>query len=692
MKKLTCLILSVICVLSFAMFLSACNDAEDSKAGLKVRNIDGVYIVVGYAEEKDDAGNVIDSLNVSTYKTADGVEHKIGAIKTGAFKGNANLKNITVDDSVTEIGAGAFANMTKLESLTLPFVGRKIVAYDSERLFGYIFGTTEYVGGYSATQYYNDSDSVTTYFPQTLQKVTVKNSFDAYSGDETPITGYDLPKYAFNGVISLSEINFDVKVVSIGDSAFLNCSGLKSFNLPDSVKVIGEKAFNKCLNLNGKFATAGTDGADFTYTSSSELTEIKNNAFLATKLTEIVLPSTVQTIGDFAFATEESDGTVTANGYSKITKVVMGDEVKTIGKYAFYKCDKLTDVTLGTKLEKISEGAFDKCTALTNVSLTGVFENNVEICAWAFYGCAKLEKFLSTTGVIFPAAIVNIGADAFNGCAKLTNPDFKSTATVTVGERAFANCSSVTGVVYAGAISMGENVFKGSPIGITFTYDSSSDSYFVTAYDSLAALSDVVIPSEYCGKKVTRVTTAVFANSTALNSIVLGDNIEVIEDNAFKSCTSLAKVTFGDGIKDIGQDVLLNTAFANDSGNYEGNILYVNTYAVKVLAATDYVIKDGTTLIANRLFVDRIMNSLTIASSVKYVCSQAFNSAVINEVKIDSEDVTKECVEITDCGRLIYGVTTAVYVKANIYEGNIGKAITDLGTPVKDGGYYKYSV
>ena len=69
-----------------------------------------------------------------------------------------------------------------------------------------------------------------------------------YRGDK-----YDSYKDEYSGVVVIPEevtyMNRTRKVTSIGDRAFLSCSGLTSVTIPNSVTSIGDLAFYGCSSL-----------------------------------------------------------------------------------------------------------------------------------------------------------------------------------------------------------------------------------------------------------------------------------------------------------------------------------------------------------------------------------------------------------------------------------------------------------
>ena len=174
----------------------------------------------------------------------------------------------------------------------MPFVGGSA---DSKRYLGYIFGGSRY----------SDNSS---YVPRSLKTVIISN-----------------------------------KCTSIGEDAFYYCSSLTSITIPDSVTSIGKDAFYGCSNLIKVNITdiAKWCNIDFGSYKSNPLYYAHNLYLNGTKITNLVIPDGITSIGDYAFS-----------GCSSLTSITIPDSVTSIGYRTFEDCNSLTDVYyIGSKTE-----------------------------------------------------------------------------------------------------------------------------------------------------------------------------------------------------------------------------------------------------------------------------------------------------------------------------------------------------
>jgi len=92
--------------------------------------------------------------------------------------------------------------------------------------------------------------------------------------------------------------------------------------------------------------------------------------------------------------------------------------------------------------------------------------------------------------------------------------------------------------------------------GCVLLYDSSTQTYEVADY--IGKQSEVVIPSEYSGKKVTGIQNSAFVGCDSIVSITIPDSVTYIGNSAFYNCDNLASITIPDGVTSIGSYAFSN--------------------------------------------------------------------------------------------------------------------------------------
>ena len=179
--------------------------------------------------------------------------------------------------------------------------------------------------------------------------------------------------------------------------------------------------------------------------------------------------------------------------------------------------------------------------------------------------------FDATTGTIKKYngndAVVNIPSE-INGIPVETigNAAFQDNTTITsvtipanvteIGSNAFAGCTNLTSVNYAGDWS-NLTIQSGNPAVedavnaqlFDFKFILNDTAVIVIRYKGTAA--DVTIPSRYKGKPVTMIDHAAFHDS-AVTSVTIPDSVTSIPDDAFAYCSNLTNISIPNSVTFIG--------------------------------------------------------------------------------------------------------------------------------------------
>ena len=188
------------------------------------------------------------------------------------------------------------------------------------------------------------------------------------------------------------------------------------------------------------------DGNTYTVTAIADGDLSNGGVFTNSGITSIELPSTLTSIGVFAFLNCSSlTGGLNLGECTSLTS---------IGGAAFYGCSGFTDLILPEGLTSIGGLAFYNCSGLKGELNLGECTDLMSIGGSAFYGCSGF------TDLILPEGLKSIGDTAFYGCSNLTNITLPEGLT-SMGYGVFNSCSSLKSIILPESLtSMGYGVFR----------------------------------------------------------------------------------------------------------------------------------------------------------------------------------------------------------------------------------------
>ena len=160
---------------------------------------------------------------------------------------------------------------------------------------------------------------------------------------------------AFKDCTSLKTVRINDKIVTIGENAFGSCSALESVYIGTGTMSIGKEAFYSCDSLTGIYVSEG-NSVYKTIDGSLYSKDGKILARYAIGRTDsfFTIPMGVETIGACAFADAD-----------RLMGISISSSVTTVGNYAFMSCYNLREIEIPSSVKSLGSYAFSLCDKLT---------------------------------------------------------------------------------------------------------------------------------------------------------------------------------------------------------------------------------------------------------------------------------------------------------------------------------------
>ena len=545
-----------------------------------------------------------DAIEIPSTVTHSSVTYSVVSIGNYAFYRCSNLTSVTIPNSVTKIGESAFDLCRNLSDITIP-------------------NSVIYIGkwAFDGTEWYKNKPKGIVYINKVLYEYNTK-----------------MP----NG----TTINVADGTVSISPEAFIECEGLSSIQIPNSVNKIGYGAFAKCTNLSE-------------IKIPETLKEIEDSVFeYCSNLTSITIPNSVESIGDSAFI-----------GCTGLTSISIPDAVTSIGHSAFRECTNITSATIGNSIVKIDGFAFYGCSSLATLNFNA--ENCTEMGSYiypVFLYCNSLET------VNIGKSVTQIPSSAFYACKSIKNLYIEDCSEeIFFGDKyvspdysydgLFSHCQKLENI-YIGRNIIYEvrgasnnppfnTTLKSITVGKLVTeisQDIFEDCRYTNAEVNISDLSawcrikfgghyanplmilgglklngeevkDLIIPDD-----ITEINEFAFKGCSSISSLKVHDAVTSISNYAFHGCNNLTTISIPSSVSKIGGYAFDETAWLrnqNAGGVYINKVLY--KYKGDIPTNDTIVIKDGTEYISPFAFNGRSgMRAITIPSSVTEIGYNAF--------------------------------------------------------------------
>ena len=268
----------------------------------------------------------------------------------------SEITSVSIPEGITSIGRYIFKDCANLDEVFIPNSVSEIDPFAFEG-----FENLHKLQFSADNQNYELIDGVL-FQKQTKKLVRYLRSADGPY--EIPEGISEIGNNAFDHCSSLTGITFPKSLTKVGANAFTQCSNLSGSISSESITEIGAHAFRGCAKLQQIQLTG-------------DLREINDFVFCDCKsLTSVRLSDHVTSIGESAFS-----------GCSKLKAIDLSGELIRLDAFAFSNCRQLTAVIIPNGVEEIGEKTFENCRNLNSVTIPESVSN---IAYDAFLGCIQL--------------------------------------------------------------------------------------------------------------------------------------------------------------------------------------------------------------------------------------------------------------------------------------------------------------
>lgn len=368
---------------------------------------------------------------------------------------------------------------------------------------------------------------------------------------------------AFEWCCNLTVIEIPESVTMIYDDAFKGCEALTSIEIPGGVKLICSGVFSRCTNLKVNISPQNKyykviENSLYTYDGKKliEYLPRENEKFFSIPSGVTEIETMALLYGDNLTSIEIPSSLTKANGFelngcNNIRDIYYGGTKKQWRKLSIGQWNKyIANATIHCAVDEnlCASGASMQMPARKDgkIIYIGGREEVLE------YGITEIKENAyfqneDIVSVVLPSSVTTIDYMAFACCNSLRSIEIPGSVTV-IGESAFYKCRNLKSVEIPGSVTVIDDT--------AFAYCSSLKSIEIpdsvtmigtNAFCWCNSLTSIEIPNN-----VTAISSSAFYSCEKLTSVEMPDSIKTIDNNAFGGCCSLTSIRIPGGVTAIG--------------------------------------------------------------------------------------------------------------------------------------------
>jgi hypothetical protein len=552
-----------------------------------------------------------------------------------AFASCGKLTNLTISAGVASIGNGTFESCSKLSIITIPGT---VTSLGSQAFYNCPnLGTAYFTGNPPAADvsvFSGDQQANIYYFPGATGWTSPFGGIPAMLFPFTYSTnagGLTITGYAGAGAAPIPAADTNGwPFTSLTATAFAGNSSVTNITMPNTLTNIPAGAFFNCpkltaINVNNPFYSS-VSGVLF---NQHQTTLIQYPGGLTGNYN---IPYSVTNVAPGAFT------------LANLSTVTIPPTVTSIGAGAFADCTNLTWITVTSGnpdyssvfgvLFNQSQTVLLQCPGAYGQTLGQAWHGNyyitgpvTNVAPGAFAGC----QYLTTISI--SNTVTSVGTGAFQNCPALTNVTLLNNAT-NLGAFAFAGCPALNGVYFTGNTPVADpTIFAG---------DTNATAYYLPGTSGWGAAFAGVpavlwLPYSYttnAGALTLTGYTGPGGAAVVLPATINGLPVTCIGSNAF-TYANFTAVTIPDSVNNI-QSFAFEFSPTLTSITIGGSVTNIGEYAFANCAGLTSVAIPGSVLSLGQMAFQSCygLTNVTLGNGVVSIGNNAFASGDLTSVTI----------------------------------------------------------
>lgn len=302
-------------------------------------------------------------------------------------------------------------------------------------------------------------------------------------------------------------------------------------------------------------------------------------------------------------------------GCNLIDSILLPNTIKSIGDSAFANCNNVTILLpVLDSLEFIGAAAFNNCQ-----NLFGTFQipsSSNTISPYCYYNCQNVTGTFS-----IPESVVSIGEYAFAGCPGVTGSIVFPNNLQILGEGCFYDCDNIISINTNSRI-IRHNAFANCDRLVSVTLGDSVKTLDQGSFNGCFRLQNVIM-----GSGIDTLMGGVFNGCVRLENMQLGGGIHHIGDSAFYNCSLIHDIVLPEGLTSIGNYAFYGCSNISGMLEFPSTITTIGNNAFRSIGTVNRIRMNGTmppTIYANTFY------SVSNSTPVEVPCGAILNYYTTN--------------------------------------------------------------